>query len=115
MGITLDPDRFELVAIAFIFTEKEGPYDCSVIDLDRDPVSEADGMGNARSGAIEARRLWRECTVNGNWPGHPARRATIGAPNWHVTKWERRGLNRFTAVSPDTRAAVHEDQKPIGE
>ena len=93
----------------FVFCEKAPPYGVSVVELHAGN-DDADWMVTAFDKAREARRIWGRCLATNQWPGYPARIAEIGAPAWHVSRWEN-------PAKPDadtlTRAAAW--QAPIGD
>ena len=76
----------------FVFVEKAPPYEVAVIELLDASADVADWMGNARSKAQEARRIWGECLVANQWPGYPAKVGIIGAPGWHNDRWASREI-----------------------
>lgn len=86
----------------FAFVEKAPPYGVSVIELHAGD-DDADWMLAAHDKASEARRLWGACLRTGHWPGYPAQVAVVGAPTFHVQKWEDR---RAAGRPSPSRAAL---------
>lgn len=66
----------------FIVVEKSGPHGVGVFRLDLPWLA----MGKRR--AAEARRIFRECTESGVWPGYDPKPRTISAPAYSVIDFE---------------------------
>lgn len=96
----------------FVFIEKAPPYGVSVIELHRGD-DDADWMTAAHDKAAEARRIWGECLRTGRWPGYPAQVAVVGAPVWHVQRWEDRRAAGKPSAQTLSRAAAW--QAPHGD
>lgn len=56
----------EELPFTFVLVEKTAPYLVSVVELDWEAID----LGRALND--RAKRIYRECTENGNWPGYPA-------------------------------------------
>jgi hypothetical protein len=65
-----------LESLKFIVVESAPPHLVGVYELDFMWTDLAAGQ------AQKARKLWRECTDSGVWPGYGA--ATLTAPTWAV-------------------------------
>ena len=65
----------ERLPFTFVLVEKAAPYLVSVVQLDDEAV-EAGRALNER-----AKRIYRECTETGNWPGYPETEP-ISLPMW---------------------------------
>lgn len=76
----------------FIFSEKEGPKETSVVQLYAAKADEADWMEDAYGKADHTIRTWGQCLASDHWPGYPAQVAVIGAPGWYRDKWEKFGV-----------------------
>ena len=100
----------------FVFVEKEPPHEVFVGDMHDAPGEDGDWMETARSKAREARRIWRECSEAGEWPGFPARIGSIRAPIWHAQDWADRETGRPVIEKPsaDALRAAREFQAPEG-
>ena len=90
----------------FVFVEKNPPHEVSVVELRDEPDSEFDWMEDARSKAREARRIWRECTEAGQWPGYPAQIAIISARMFHRRRWEDRAIGQPVIADKPNAAAL---------
>lgn len=55
----------ELLPFTFVLVEKQAPYLVSVVTLDWEAIE----LGRALND--RAKRIYRECTETGNWPGYP--------------------------------------------
>lgn len=71
----------EELPFGFILVEKTAPYLVSVVELDWEAVN----LGRALND--RAKRIYRECSDSGNWPGYPAAEP-IALPNWAVYETE---------------------------
>lgn len=65
----------------FVLVEKTAPYLVSVVELDVEAVN-IGRMLNDR-----AKRIYRECTESGNWPGYPSGEL-ISLPMWAIYQAE---------------------------
>lgn len=70
-------DQFWLIAC-----EKSAPYEVAVLQIEPYWVD----MG--RKKAAEARRIFKECTETGEWPGYDTAPQTLTAPAWAVIEHE---------------------------
>lgn len=80
-------DRFLLVAV-----EKSGPYEVAVFEL---PELWRQ-MGAVK--AAEARRIYKECTESGVWPGYDTEVTYLDPPAWAVVDFEMTYENQEIAV-----------------
>lgn len=71
----------EELPFGFILVEKTAPYLVSVVELDWEAIE----LGRALND--RAKRIYRECSDSGNWPGYPAAEP-IALPNWAVYETE---------------------------
>jgi len=71
----------EELPFGFILVEKTKPYLVSVVELDWEAVN----IGRALND--RAKRIYRECTDTGNWPGYPSTEP-ISLPQWAVYESE---------------------------
>jgi len=78
-GVGRPIDRFIFIAV-----EKSGPYEVAVFELPELWVR----MG--RTKAAEARRIFRQCTESGVWPGYDPGVVVLDPPAWAVIEHEMR-------------------------
>jgi len=71
----------EELPFTFVLVEKTAPYLVSVVELDWEAID----LGRALND--RAKRIYRECTATGNWPGYPAAEP-ISLPNFAVYETE---------------------------
>jgi len=71
----------EELPFTFVLVEKTAPYLVSVVELDWEAID----LGRALND--RAKRIYRECTASGNWPGYPAAEP-ISLPNFAVYETE---------------------------
>lgn len=71
----------ERLPFTFVLVEKTAPYLVSVVELDWEAVD----LGRALND--RAKRIYRECTETGNWPGYPTAEP-ISLPNYAVYETE---------------------------
>jgi len=71
----------EELPFTFVLVEKTAPYLVSVVELDWEAID----LGRALND--RAKRIYRECTETGNWPGYPAAEP-IALPNYAVYETE---------------------------
>lgn len=67
----------EELPFGFILVEKTAPYLVSVVELDWEAIE----LGRALND--RAKRIYRECSDSGNWPGYPAAEP-VSLPTWAV-------------------------------
>jgi len=67
----------EELPFTFVLVEKTAPYLVSVVELDWEAID----LGRALND--RAKRIYRECTETGNWPGYPTAEP-IALPTWAV-------------------------------
>lgn len=83
----------ETLPFYFVLAEKTAPYFVSVVELD----DEALNIGRALND--RAKRIYRECTETGNWPGYPAA-DPVNLPLWAIYQADNLlGLNKETEIS----------------
>lgn len=68
----------------FIFTEKEDPFETTVVEMT--PAV----LEMARRKTARAREIWRGCLQADSWPGYPAGVHMIDLPAWHYERWLER-------------------------
>lgn len=66
----------------FIAVQTKGPFDVAVHRI------EDFWLSMARKETAEARRIFRECTESGRWPGYDPKPHTLTAPAWAVIEHE---------------------------
>jgi len=71
----------ERLPFTFVLVEKTAPYLVSVVELDWEAVE----LGRALND--RAKRIYRECSDSGNWPGYPTAEP-ISLPNFAVYETE---------------------------
>lgn len=71
----------ETLPFYFVLAEKTAPYLVSVVELDWEAIDLGRGLND------RAKRIYRECTETGNWPGYPATNP-VPLPNWAVYQAE---------------------------
>ena len=71
----------EELPFTFVLVEKTAPYLVSVVELDWEAID----LGRALND--RAKRIYRECTETGNWPGYPPAEP-IALPNYAVYETE---------------------------
>ncbi|GAP53846.1 exodeoxyribonuclease 8 [Arthrobacter sp. Hiyo6] len=77
----------------FVLVEKTAPYLVSVVQLDFEAVNIGQGLND------RAKRIYRECTETGNWPGYPSVEP-VSLPMWAVYQSEDLlGLNAETEIT----------------
>ena len=77
----------------FVLVEKTAPYLVSVVELDIEAINIGRQLND------RAKRIYRECTENNNWPGYP-NADLISLPMWAVYEAEDLlGLNTETEIS----------------
>ena len=67
----------EEMPFKFVLVEKTAPYLVSVVELDWEAIE----LGRALND--RAKRIYRECSDSGNWPGYPAAEP-VSLPTWAV-------------------------------
>lgn len=65
----------------FVLVEKTAPYFVSVVELDVEAVNLGRQLND------RAKRIYRECTESGYWPGYPSSE-TVSLPMWAVYQAE---------------------------
>lgn len=68
----------------FLIQETKRPYLCSLMEL-----SEQYSV-MAQEKISKAKKLWKRCLKNDDWPGYPANVAIIDPPPWVTAKWEEK-------------------------
>jgi hypothetical protein len=68
----------------FVVAETFAPYLISVVDLAPSAIE----LANAK--VDHALEVWRRCLAMDEWPGYPARVASIAAPPWAEMQWLER-------------------------
>lgn len=109
---TLEAATGQRRRMRFIFVEKAAPYEVAVVELHDDPGADSDWMIAARSKAAEARRLWAECLLTGEWPGYPLAVQIIGARGWDQARWEQKMADRADKPSAEAIRAAYQAQAP---
>lgn len=71
----------EELPFTFVLVEKTAPYLVSVVELDWEAIDLGRGLND------RAKRIYRECTASGNWPGYPDAEP-ISLPNYAVYETE---------------------------
>lgn len=71
----------EELPFTFVLVEKTAPYLVSVVELDWEAIDLGRGLND------RAKRIYRECTNTGNWPGYPTAEP-IALPNYAVYETE---------------------------
>ena len=71
----------EELPFGFILVEKAPPYLVSVVELDWEAIELGRGLND------RAKRIYRECSDTGNWPGYPAAEP-VSLPTWAVYETE---------------------------
>jgi len=67
----------ERLPFRFVLVEKTAPYLVSVVELDWEAIDYGRQLND------RAKRIYRECSESGNWPGYPATEP-ISLPNYAV-------------------------------
>lgn len=80
-SIQINPAFAGRLAFRFVFQEIDPPYLLSVVELD------AAGLEIGRKKVAWAMETWRRCLSTGNWPGYPARIATVEYPVFAEQQW----------------------------
>jgi len=65
----------------FVLVEKTEPYLVSVVELDTEAVNIGRQLND------RAKRIYRECTATGNWPGYPSGEL-VSLPMWAIYQAE---------------------------
>lgn len=77
----------EELPFRFVLVEKSAPYLVSVVELDAEAIIYGRQLND------RAKRIYRECTESGNWPGYPAAEP-VSLPNYAFYQMdELLGLN----------------------
>jgi hypothetical protein len=71
----------EELPFRFVLVEKTAPYLVSVVELDIEAVQIGRQLND------RAKRIYRECTASGNWPGYPGA-DLISLPMWAIYEAE---------------------------
>lgn len=71
----------ETLPFLFILVEKTAPYLVSVVELDEDALDLGRQLND------RAKRIYRECTETGRWPGYPTPEP-VSLPMWAIYKAE---------------------------
>lgn len=74
----------EMPAYVYLVVETAPPYLCSLVGVD------PHGMGLGAAKIALAMKEWRQCVLDGVWPGYPNRVAYPEIPPWEDARWAER-------------------------
>jgi len=96
----------------YVFIETAEPYECRFIELTRDQLDEGQQKLEWALG------VWKNCLLDGSWPGYPAGIEKLEAAAWSSQQWQTRRWTdadrRQQGLSVlDGRARGHKDRRGL--